>query len=142
MPLPTLAGLASSSATQWAVRDGAFPWHVVGRHVTSASVARRYRTLWNGARPMRASLVIVGAGSRGTSVLERIAANAPELYERSGAAGLGLDIHLNGAFRARPASVPGAVVEARALVEARLPHPTVERSRAPLLRDLSCRATA
>ncbi|MEV7286408.1 FAD/NAD(P)-binding protein [Streptomyces sp. NPDC093252] len=38
---------------------------------------------------MRASLVIVGAGPRGTGVIERIAANAPELY-----AGTGLDIHL------------------------------------------------
>ncbi|RSS02360.1 FAD/NAD(P)-binding domain-containing protein [Streptomyces sp. WAC00469] len=38
---------------------------------------------------MRPSLVIVGAGPRGTGLLERIAANAPELY-----AGWGLDIHL------------------------------------------------
>ncbi|MFD7306054.1 FAD/NAD(P)-binding protein [Streptomyces pharetrae] len=38
---------------------------------------------------MRASLVIVGAGPRGTGVLERIAANAAEL-----APGTGLDIHL------------------------------------------------
>ncbi|MBC2866599.1 FAD/NAD(P)-binding protein [Streptomyces mexicanus] len=38
---------------------------------------------------MRPSLVIVGAGPRGTGLLERIAANAPELY-----AGSGLDIHL------------------------------------------------
>ncbi|CAM5273746.1 FAD-dependent urate hydroxylase HpyO/Asp monooxygenase CreE-like FAD/NAD(P)-binding domain-containing protein OS=Streptomyces glaucescens OX=1907 GN=SGLAU_07705 PE=4 SV=1 [Streptomyces glaucescens] len=38
---------------------------------------------------MRASLVIVGAGPRGTGVLERIAANATEL-----APGTGLDIHL------------------------------------------------
>jgi uncharacterized NAD(P)/FAD-binding protein YdhS len=38
---------------------------------------------------MRASLVIVGAGPRGTGVLERIAANAAEL-----APGAGLDIHL------------------------------------------------
>ncbi|MFJ5263050.1 FAD/NAD(P)-binding protein [Streptomyces sp. NPDC088387] len=37
----------------------------------------------------RPSLVIVGAGPRGTGVIERIAANAPELY-----AGSGLDIHL------------------------------------------------
>ncbi|MCS0602060.1 FAD/NAD(P)-binding protein [Streptomyces sp. LP11] len=37
---------------------------------------------------MRPQLVIVGAGPRGTGVLERIAANAPELY-----AGTGLDIH-------------------------------------------------
>ncbi|MEU7009552.1 FAD/NAD(P)-binding protein [Streptomyces sp. NPDC046332] len=39
--------------------------------------------------PARRSLVIVGAGPRGTGVLERIAANAPELY-----GGPGLDIHL------------------------------------------------
>jgi len=38
---------------------------------------------------VRPSLVIVGAGPRGTGLLERIAANAPELY-----AGCGLDIHL------------------------------------------------
>lgn len=36
-----------------------------------------------------ATLVIVGAGPRGTGLIERIAANAPELY-----AGSGLDIHL------------------------------------------------
>ncbi|MFJ9710493.1 FAD/NAD(P)-binding protein [Streptomyces sp. NPDC101234] len=38
---------------------------------------------------MKPQLVIVGAGPRGTGLLERIAANAPELY-----AGSGLDIHL------------------------------------------------
>ncbi|MEU2223971.1 FAD/NAD(P)-binding protein [Streptomyces sp. NPDC018347] len=38
---------------------------------------------------MRHQLVIVGAGPRGTGVLERLAANAPGLYE-----GPGLDIHL------------------------------------------------
>ncbi|MFJ3498245.1 FAD/NAD(P)-binding protein [Streptomyces sp. NPDC086091] len=38
---------------------------------------------------MRRSLVIVGAGPRGTGLVERIAANAPELYD-----GSGLDIHL------------------------------------------------
>ncbi|MFF4898748.1 FAD/NAD(P)-binding protein [Streptomyces sp. NPDC001068] len=38
---------------------------------------------------MRPRLVIVGAGPRGTGLLDRIAANAPELY-----AGTGLDIHL------------------------------------------------
>lgn len=38
---------------------------------------------------MRHSLVIVGAGPRGTGLIERIAASAPELY-----AGEGLDIHL------------------------------------------------
>ncbi|WP_406009813.1 FAD/NAD(P)-binding protein [Streptomyces sp. NBC_00637] len=36
-----------------------------------------------------ATLVIVGAGPRGTGLIERIAANAPELY-----AGSGLEIHL------------------------------------------------
>ncbi|HEY8980362.1 MAG TPA: FAD/NAD(P)-binding protein, partial [Streptomyces sp.] len=35
------------------------------------------------------SLVIVGAGPRGVGLIERIAANAPELYD-----GSGLDIHL------------------------------------------------
>ncbi|MEX1655327.1 FAD/NAD(P)-binding protein [Streptomyces pseudovenezuelae] len=38
---------------------------------------------------MRPSLVIVGAGPRGTGLIERIAANAPELYD-----GSGLDLHL------------------------------------------------
>ncbi|GCB50619.1 FAD/NAD(P)-binding domain-containing protein [Streptomyces sp. NL15-2K] len=42
----------------------------------------------------------------------------------------------DGVFRASSATVPGSVVEARALVEARLPQPTVERSRDPLLREL------
>ncbi|MEU5052175.1 FAD/NAD(P)-binding protein [Streptomyces sp. NPDC021096] len=41
-----------------------------------------------------------------------------------------------GTFLARSASVPGRTVEARALVEARLPAPTVARSRDPLLRGL------
>ena len=44
------------------------------------------------------SLVIVGAGPRGTGLIERIAANAPELYAGSGAEGAvgveGFDIHL------------------------------------------------
>ncbi|MFI8987879.1 FAD/NAD(P)-binding protein [Streptomyces antimycoticus] len=43
---------------------------------------------------------------------------------------------LRGVFRASSASVPGHVVEARALVEARLPEPTVDRSRDTLLRSL------
>ncbi|MEU3827302.1 FAD/NAD(P)-binding protein [Streptomyces sp. SID161] len=38
---------------------------------------------------MRQQLVIVGAGPRGTGILERVAANAPALY-----GGPGLDIHL------------------------------------------------
>lgn len=42
----------------------------------------------------------------------------------------------DGVFRASGASVPGASVEARALVEARLPEPTVERARDALLREL------
>jgi hypothetical protein len=41
-----------------------------------------------------------------------------------------------GVFRATSPSVPGARVEARALVEARLPAPTVARTRDPLLRSL------
>ncbi|MGW1727967.1 FAD/NAD(P)-binding protein [Streptomyces sp. NPDC002306] len=43
----------------------------------------------SGVSPSRPSLVIVGAGPRGTGLIERIAANAAELY-----AGSGLDIHL------------------------------------------------
>ncbi|SNX57354.1 FAD-NAD(P)-binding protein [Streptomyces sp. TLI_55] len=41
-----------------------------------------------------------------------------------------------GVFRATSATVPGAFVEARALVEARLPEPTVGRARDALLREL------
>ena len=41
-----------------------------------------------------------------------------------------------GVFRAGGATVPGSHVEARALVEARLPEPTVDRTRDPLLREL------
>ncbi|MDR6978732.1 putative NAD(P)/FAD-binding protein YdhS [Streptomyces sp. 3330] len=41
-----------------------------------------------------------------------------------------------GVFRASSASVPGFSVEARALVEARLPEPTLRRALDPLLRDL------
>ncbi|QIY70148.1 FAD/NAD(P)-binding protein [Streptomyces sp. RLB1-33] len=41
-----------------------------------------------------------------------------------------------GVFRASSATVPGATVEARALVEARLPEPTVGRALDPLLREL------
>ncbi|NED09599.1 FAD/NAD(P)-binding protein, partial [Streptomyces sp. SID6648] len=36
------------------------------------------------AQGTRASLVVVGAGPRGTGLLERIAANAPELYDGRG----------------------------------------------------------
>ncbi|MEC4019597.1 FAD/NAD(P)-binding protein [Streptomyces sp. H27-D2] len=43
---------------------------------------------------------------------------------------------VRGVFRAGSASVPGERVEARALVEARLPGPSVARSREPLLRFL------
>ncbi|WP_330303510.1 MULTISPECIES: FAD/NAD(P)-binding protein [unclassified Streptomyces] len=42
----------------------------------------------------------------------------------------------DGVFRAGSATVPGVTTEARALVEARLPHPTVARTRDALLRDL------
>ncbi|MDT3398933.1 FAD/NAD(P)-binding protein [Streptomyces sp. B1866] len=41
-----------------------------------------------------------------------------------------------GVFQGSGASVPGHAVEARALVEARLPEPTVDRTRDPLLRAL------
>ncbi|MDQ0944525.1 FAD/NAD(P)-binding domain-containing protein [Streptomyces sp. V1I1] len=41
-----------------------------------------------------------------------------------------------GIFRAGSASVPGEWIEARALVEARLPAPSLERTRSPLLRAL------
>ncbi|MDX6363141.1 MAG: hypothetical protein QOC85_2151 [Streptomyces sp.] len=42
----------------------------------------------------------------------------------------------DGVFRAGSVTVPGATIEARALVEARLPHPTVERTRDALLAEL------
>ncbi|MFD4651861.1 FAD/NAD(P)-binding protein [Streptomyces sp. NPDC058441] len=42
----------------------------------------------------------------------------------------------DGVFRATSVTVPGAVIEARALVEARLPHPTLARTRDQLLREL------
>jgi uncharacterized NAD(P)/FAD-binding protein YdhS len=48
----------------------------------------------------------------------------------------------NGVFRATGATVPGAFVEARALVEARLPEPTVGRARDPLLRELQADGAA
>ncbi|MDQ0778248.1 hypothetical protein QF026_006714 [Streptomyces aurantiacus] len=48
----------------------------------------------------------------------------------------------DGVFRATSATVPGEHVEARALVEARLPHPTVERTRDPLLRELYAEGAA
>ncbi|MFF1833970.1 FAD/NAD(P)-binding protein [Streptomyces sp. NPDC058231] len=41
-----------------------------------------------------------------------------------------------GVFRAGSATVPGEWIEARALVEARLPDPSLERTRSPLLRAL------
>ncbi|WP_210586382.1 FAD/NAD(P)-binding domain-containing protein [Streptomyces sp. GESEQ-35] len=47
----------------------------------------------------------------------------------------------DGVFRALSATVPGASVEARALVEARLPEPTVGRARDPLLRELHAAET-
>ncbi|MFF2923868.1 FAD/NAD(P)-binding protein [Streptomyces celluloflavus] len=47
-----------------------------------------------------------------------------------------------GVFRAESASVPGASVEARALVEARLPEPTVARTRDALLRGLHTEGAA
>ncbi|MBL1289126.1 FAD/NAD(P)-binding protein [Streptomyces sp. For3] len=42
----------------------------------------------------------------------------------------------HGVFRARSTSVPGAYTEARALVEARLPDPSLRRTRSPLLSAL------
>ncbi|WP_328757202.1 FAD/NAD(P)-binding protein [Streptomyces sp. NBC_00271] len=42
----------------------------------------------------------------------------------------------DGVFRASSATVPGETVQARALVEARLPEPTVGRALDPLLREL------
>lgn len=51
--------------------------------------------------------------------------------------GAGMRVHAeDGVFRATTSTVPGARVEARALVEARLPEPTLGRTRDPLLRAL------
>ncbi|MFD6418249.1 FAD/NAD(P)-binding protein [Streptomyces sp. NPDC060194] len=47
-----------------------------------------------------------------------------------------------GVFRAASPSVPGAEVEARALVEARLPQPTLARTRDALLRELHAEGEA
>ncbi|MDT9693160.1 FAD/NAD(P)-binding protein [Streptomyces sp. P9(2023)] len=52
---------------------------------------------------------------------------------------LGADLRITaegGVFRARSPTLPGRVTEARALVEARLPEPTVLTTRDPLLRAL------
>ena len=48
----------------------------------------------------------------------------------------------DGVFRATSATVPGSVIEARALVEARLPEPAVGRARDPLLRRLHTEGAA
>ncbi|MFI7010996.1 FAD/NAD(P)-binding protein [Streptomyces sp. NPDC050145] len=48
----------------------------------------------------------------------------------------------DGVFRATGDTVPGAVVEARALVEARLPQPTLARTRDSLLRALHAEGAA
>lgn len=53
--------------------------------------------------------------------------------------GAGLTVEADeeqGVFRASGATVPGAFTEARALVEARLPDPSLHRTRSPLLRGL------
>lgn len=51
--------------------------------------------------------------------------------------GAGMAVHArDGVFRASSATVPGFSVEARALVEARLPEPTLRRALDPLLREL------
>lgn len=58
---------------------------------------------------------------------------------------LGADVDVaaeGGVFRARSATLPGHVTEARALVEARLPQPTVARTRDPLLRALHAEGAA
>ncbi|WP_413761113.1 FAD/NAD(P)-binding protein [Streptomyces sp. MMBL 11-3] len=62
--------------------------------VPSAPSAPSATSVPGASRGPRPSLVIVGAGPRGTGLLERIAANAPELYAGSQLAGTGLDVHL------------------------------------------------
>lgn len=58
---------------------------------------------------------------------------------------LGADVRVraeDGVFRASSATLPGQVTEARALVEARLPQPTLARTRDPLLRELYAEGAA
>ncbi|MFE0173890.1 FAD/NAD(P)-binding protein [Streptomyces sp. NPDC059002] len=58
---------------------------------------------------------------------------------------LGADVRVtaeDGVFRAQSPTLPGQVTEARALVEARLPQPTVARTRDPLLRALYAEGVA
>ncbi|MEW2530383.1 FAD/NAD(P)-binding protein [Streptomyces sp. NPDC047071] len=58
---------------------------------------------------------------------------------------LGADLRIEpreGVFRATSATVPGQHVDARALVEARLPQPTLARTRDPLLRALHAEGVA
>ncbi|MFF9897436.1 FAD/NAD(P)-binding protein [Streptomyces longispororuber] len=58
---------------------------------------------------------------------------------------LGADLRVEaraGVFRATSPTVPGRHVEARALVEARLPQPTLARTRDPLLRALHAEGVA
>lgn len=57
--------------------------------------------------------------------------------------GAGMTVEASGGvFRASGATVPGASVTARALVEARLPRPTLARTRDPLLRALHAEGVA
>ncbi|ATL26650.1 FAD/NAD(P)-binding protein [Streptomyces formicae] len=58
---------------------------------------------------------------------------------------LGADVRVtaeDGVFRAQSPTLPGQVTEARALVEARLPQPTLARTRDPLLRALHAEGVA
>ncbi|MFF1378123.1 FAD/NAD(P)-binding protein [Streptomyces sp. NPDC058308] len=58
---------------------------------------------------------------------------------------LGADVRVSaegGVFRAESPTLPGHVTEARALVEARLPQPTLARTRDPLLRALHAEGAA
>ncbi|MEV7193209.1 FAD/NAD(P)-binding protein [Streptomyces sp. NPDC093510] len=58
---------------------------------------------------------------------------------------LGADVRVTaegGVFRAQSPTLPGQVTEARALVEARLPQPTLARTRDPLLRALYAEGAA
>ncbi|MGW6529536.1 FAD/NAD(P)-binding protein [Streptomyces venezuelae] len=58
---------------------------------------------------------------------------------------LGADVQVtaeDGVFRAQSPTLPGQVTEARALVEARLPEPTLARTRDPLLRALHAEGAA
>lgn len=90
---------------------------------------------WEGERPpLPRSFSYLASGPPGPRLRQMLALSRAGVLRF-----LGADITItaeDGVFRARGASVPGVGIQARALAEARLPHPTVERTRDTLLREL------